>query len=291
MPTARAILWIATIGAFAIVVRTFWLGPLPVVVPLAFGCLYVAMLFLGIFFPRWGMYADVVEAAEPGRKVVALTFDDGPGLESTPQALALLERFDAKATFFVIARKAELHPELMRAIVEQGHELGLHGYSHSRLTAFRSQAFIEADLERAQRVIKDFVPGKLRWFRPPVGHVTPRIANVAKKLGLTIVCWTVRGLDGLPGVEPSRVARRVREGLEDGGIVALHDAHELVDGIPAGVATLEGILREIEAQGWRAVTLTELLDGTQVNTRERSALHNQCTTIGSESSISADSRQ
>jgi peptidoglycan-N-acetylglucosamine deacetylase len=263
MPTARAIFWAATFGAIALVVRSFWLGPVPLLVPFVAMILYLVILGLGIVFPRWGMFADVIEGAVPGRNLVAITFDDGPCLETTPIVLGILERHHAKATFFVIAKKAERCPHLVRAIVDGGHELGLHGYAHSRLTAFRDQRFIEADLTRARQVLETFVEGRILWFRPPVGHVTLRVGRVAKKLGLKIVCWTVRGLDGLPGVLPSRVARRVRDGLEDGGIVALHDAHERATGVPAGVVALEAILSDIDARGWRSVTLTELLEGVE----------------------------
>jgi peptidoglycan/xylan/chitin deacetylase (PgdA/CDA1 family) len=85
---------------------------------------------------------------------------------------------------------------------------------------------------------------------------------VAKKLGLRIVCWTVRAFDGLPGVDPEKVARRVCGNLEDGGVIALHDAFERSDGIPAGVAALPQILEYIHARGWRAVTLSELFSGS-----------------------------
>lgn len=261
MPTARAVFWIATLGALALVARVFWLGPLPLTIPLLAMAGYVALLTLGVVLPRWGMFADVVEGAEPGRNVVALTFDDGPNEPSTLRVLETLARYEAKATFFVIGRKAAQAPEVMRAIVDAGHELGIHGYAHSRLTAFRSEAFIDADLRRARDAISPYVNGKILWFRPPVGHVTLRIGKLAKQHGLKIVCWTVRALDGLPGVDPDKVAKRVCRNLEDGGIVALHDAHERKHGTPAGVLALEEILEYIRSRGWRAVTLLELLQG------------------------------
>lgn len=261
MPTARAVFWAATVGAIALVVRTFWLGPLPLAVPVVVMTSYLVLIGLGIVFPRWGMFADVVEGAEPGRGLVALTFDDGPDPETTPVVLKLLAKYEAKATFFVIGRKVEQHPQLVQAIVDAGHELGLHGYSHSRLTAFRHETYITADLVRAKAVLAPFARTGLRWFRPPIGHVTLRIGQVAKRHELDIVCWTVRGLDGLPGVEPSKVARRVRDQLDDGGIVALHEAFERGSGIPAGVGALPAILEDISARGWRAVTLSELLVG------------------------------
>jgi len=271
MPTARAVFWAATLGALALAVRTFWLGPVPLAVPAVAMMSYLILLCLGIVFPRWGMFADVVEGAEPGRGLVALTFDDGPDPETTPHVLEQLERHRAKATFFVIGRKAEQHPHLIRSIVEAGHELGLHGFSHSRLTAFRHETYIETDLNRAKAVLAPHSPKKLRWFRPPIGHVTLRVGRVAKRHGLAIVCWTVRCLDGLPGVEPSKVVERVRDHLEDGGIVALHEAFERSAGVPAGVVALPEILQGISARGWRAVTLSELFDGVDGTAVEATA--------------------
>lgn len=263
MPTARAVFWIATFGALALLARTFWLGPLPLTVPVVAMFGYLALLTLGVILPRWQMFADVVEGAEPGRNVVALTFDDGPNEDSTRRVLEILARHRAKATFFVIGRKAEQAPDVIREIVDAGHELGIHGYAHSRLTAFRSEKFIDTDLQRADRVLSSYVDGKIQWFRPPVGHVTLRIGQLAKKHQLKIVCWTVRALDGLPGVDPNKVAKRVCRNLDDGGIVALHDAHEHKHGTPAGVLALEEILEYIRSRGWRAVTLLELLQGSE----------------------------
>src|SRR5512133_1050757 len=106
MPTARAVFWIATVGAFALIVRVFWLGPIPAIVPLFALSFYVTFLLLGVVFPRWGMFADVIEGAQPGRKVVALPFDEGPSQARTPRVLEILAEHGAKATFFVRGRKA-----------------------------------------------------------------------------------------------------------------------------------------------------------------------------------------
>jgi peptidoglycan/xylan/chitin deacetylase (PgdA/CDA1 family) len=208
------------------------------------------------------MFADVIEAAEPGRKLVALTFDDGPDPSSTPRVLDTLAKHGAKATFFVIGRKAQAHPSLIERILAEGHELGIHGYRHSRVTAFRSAAFIRSDIARAQAVLAAHVAKPLRWFRPPIGHVTPRLASVAKELGLVLTCWSIRGLDGLPGVATARVERRVSSRLHDGAIIALHDAFEREPGTPAGVLALPAIFEQLERNGLRSVTLSHLIDGT-----------------------------
>ncbi|MGC4070691.1 MAG: polysaccharide deacetylase family protein [Polyangiaceae bacterium] len=260
MPAARILFWVATSGALALFVRSFLLGPVPLFVAAPALGGYVSLVVAGYVFPRWGMFADVIEAAEPGRKLVALTFDDGPNPSSTPFVLDTLAKHGAKATFFVIGRKAQAHPSLIERIIAEGHELGIHGYQHSRVTAFRSAKYIRADIARAQAVLAPYAVKPLRWFRPPIGHVTPRLASVAKELGLVLTCWSIRGLDGLPGVATSRVERRVLSLLRDGAIVALHDSFEREPGTPAGVLALPAILADLERKGLRSVTLAGLLD-------------------------------
>jgi peptidoglycan-N-acetylglucosamine deacetylase len=220
---------------------------------------YVLLVILGYIFPRWGMFAEVIEDALPGRQLVALTFDDGPDESSTPHVLETLAKYEAKATFFLIGKKAEKLPGLVALMVEQGHEIGYHGYSHSRLTAFRSATWMKEDLKKARDVLSPWVPDDTRWFRPPIGHVTPRLAAVARELGFVILCWTIRGLDGLPGATKERVAQRVIPKLRDGAIIALHDAFETESGVPAGVKALSEILDAIKKAGLRSVTLSELL--------------------------------
>jgi peptidoglycan/xylan/chitin deacetylase (PgdA/CDA1 family) len=93
--------------------------------------------------------------------------------------------------------------------------------------------------------------------------LTPRLDTVARKLGLVVVCWTIRGLDGLPGANSERVLQRVIPKLRDGAIIALHDAFETRSGVPAGARVLSNILEALRASGLRSVTLTELLDGAR----------------------------
>jgi len=262
MPAARILFWAATCGALALFVRSFWLGPVPLPVAMAATLGYLALVFSGYIFPRWGMFADVIDEALPGRNLVALTFDDGPDPSSTPIVLEALRLADAKATFFVIGRKARAQPELVHAILADGHELGLHGYSHSRLTAFRSAEWMKKDLTRGLEVLTSFTSESTNWFRPPIGHVTPRLAKVAKELNLTLLCWTIRGLDGLPGADTTKIVRRVTTQLRDGAIVALHDAIERQSGISAGAKALPAILESMQKLGLRSVTVTELLEGT-----------------------------
>jgi peptidoglycan/xylan/chitin deacetylase (PgdA/CDA1 family) len=167
-----------------------------------------------------------------------------------------LARFEAHATFFVLGEKVRAAPDVLREIANSGHEIGIHGDTHDRLFSLRHPDRIAADLERAQDAVAAVIGKRPSLFRPPLGHVSPRTASAAKRLGLTLVGWTVRGRDGLAGATAEAVQRRVTAGLHPGAIILLHDAAERGDRTPAGVAALPGILAEASRRGLRCVPIS-----------------------------------
>jgi peptidoglycan/xylan/chitin deacetylase (PgdA/CDA1 family) len=223
---------------------------------------YLSVLGVGIIFPRLEMFADVVERGEPGRSLVGLTFDDGPDPSTTPRVLAALKASGFRATFFVIGRKAEQHPDLVRAIVESGHELGLHGYTHDRLTAWRTPNRIAADILKSQELVMRLVGQRVFWYRPPIGHVSPRTAAAVRKADVELVAWSVRCLDGLPRARPERITSCVERKIHDGAIIMLHDASERGNFVPAAVTAIDSILAVLKRHGFASVTLSELLTDT-----------------------------
>jgi peptidoglycan-N-acetylglucosamine deacetylase len=235
-------------------------GPIPLGVALTALIAYVALCVLGALVPRFEMFGDVVWRGDAASNGVALTFDDGPNPKTTLRILELLARSDARATFFVLGEKAERHPEVLRAVVEGGHSLGVHGYRHDRLYAFKSPKAVESDIRRAAEVIERETGVRAKWFRPPVGQVSPRTSEGAKRAGVEIVGWSVRGLDGLRSADPTRVANRVERGLESGAIVLLHDSAEHDDYSPESIDALPLILESIAQRGLRVVPLETLID-------------------------------
>lgn len=259
MPAGRILLYTASIGAFALVVRSIAMGPLPMFVSaLALGA-YVAIILCGVFFLRLGMFVDVVTRGPEGARGVALTFDDGPSPRSTPAILDLLDEAKAKATFFVIGRKAEQRPDLVREILSRGHAVALHSYAHHRLFSLKSARYVRDDLTKAIAVLAEITGDKPVLFRPPIGHTNATIARVVKELGLEVIGWSVRALDGVAAADPRRVAARVTRGLEDGAIVLMHDASERDDRTPASVAALPAILAAMAARNLEGVRVDDWL--------------------------------
>ena len=257
MPPARIALNAATAGVLALTGYAILARPPPLGWALLVLGGYAGLLLAGALVLRWRAFVDAVVRGPAGSRGVALTFDDGPSPRSTPRVLEVLAARGVRATFFIVGRKAEEHPEVVRAILEGGHAVGLHGYAHDRLFALRSEHRVREDLQRGIAVVERLTGRPPVLFRPPIGHTNPIIARVADALGLVVVGWSVAGRDGVARARPEDVVARVRRGLGDGAIVLLHDAAEREDHEPACVRALPAILDAIEAERLRVVPLAD----------------------------------
>jgi peptidoglycan/xylan/chitin deacetylase (PgdA/CDA1 family) len=155
--------------------------------------------------------------------MVALTFDDGPDEELTPRLLELLRARGARATFFVLTDKAARHPQLLRRMVDEGHEVGLHFDRHDRMTEL-PLAEARARLRAARKSLEQIV-GPVRFFRPPYGAQSLATYLMVRLEGLEIVCWGPYAEDWVEQL-PEEAAGKVLVPLRDGDIVLMHDAVE-----------------------------------------------------------------
>lgn len=195
------------------------------------------------------------------RKAIALTFDDGPS-ESTPRVLELLARHEAKATFFACGMHVRRLPEIARAIVDAGHEIGNHTESHAALY-LKSAAFMEREIAAAQVTIEEVTGRRPELFRATYGCRWPGLRAAQKRHGLLGVMWTVIGRDWRwPG---ERVAERILHATEPGAIVCLHDGRESAvrPEIGATMKALAIALPTWRERGYKIVTVSELLCPTK----------------------------
>jgi peptidoglycan/xylan/chitin deacetylase (PgdA/CDA1 family) len=158
-----------------------------------------------------------------GDEYVALTFDDGPDPQWTPDVLELLREYDVTATFCVVGEMVEAFPELVRAIADDGHTLCNHSWNHDFVLGSRSRSAIRADLERTNAAIHEAAPGsRISYYRQPGGAWTRRVVEVAADLGMSSLHWAVDPQDwSRPGA--SQIAKVVSSGTNAGDIVLLHD--------------------------------------------------------------------
>jgi peptidoglycan/xylan/chitin deacetylase (PgdA/CDA1 family) len=189
---------------------------------------------------------------------VALTFDDGPHPLSTPRFLALLDRLDLRATFFLLGRWAARSPSLVKEIASAGHEIAVHGYDHRCLLA-RGVRGTYADLARARDIIADAGGEQPTWYRPPYGVMTTATVGATRRLGLRPVLWTTWGEDWTASATPESVYRTVLANLEGGGTILLHDSD--VTSVPGSWrATLGALPRLVESCQERGLRVGRLAE-------------------------------
>lgn len=213
--------------------------------------------------PDHGVIREVLERAPvgtgepiwkvPGRRFVALTFDDGPRPGMTERILAVLKAEGVKATFFVIGRHVAAYPALAASLHSAGMELENHSYTHANLAVI-PPAVAETELLRASAAIEAATGRAPRYFRPPGGNTNVNVTRVAQRWGMSAAMWTVNA-ERLENVGPDALAGYVIEKTKPGSIILLHN------GRAGTVEALPAIIRGIRAKGLEFATLEDLLTG------------------------------
>lgn len=200
-------------------------------------------------------FGELVASVPCAGKFVAFTLDDGPTLEGTAALLPLLKEWHARATFFVEGQALERYPEAGRRIVQAGHELGNHSYSHRRML-LRSQGFIRREIEATDAAIVASGQSGPIAFRPPFGKKLLGLPWFLSKTGRTTVMWSIEP-ESTAGVAqtPARLAAHVLEVVSPGSILLLHAMHD-----PSGlkIAALRLILEGLTEHGYHVVGFSEL---------------------------------
>jgi len=201
----------------------------------------------------------VISRRKTGRRAVALTFDDGPDPDVTPQLLELLRRHGVPATFFVAGARAERHPGLIREILSRGHTLGNHSYHHDPLLMLRSREKLQEEVARTQDLLAAFAVRPLT-FRPPVGITNPRLPGVLRALGMYCVTFSCRAFDR-GNRRIAGLAEIILKKVRPGDIILLHDiTPKGGEGIEDWLTEMEQIVSDLKMQGYEILPLSELID-------------------------------
>lgn len=190
--------------------------------------------------------------AYAGKKLVAITFDDGPG-QYTAELLDFLKENEVRATFFMLGTNASRYPDLIKRMDAEGHALGNHSNSHPNLTTL-STAGVASQLEKCNAAIRSAVGRNAAVMRCPGGSNNATVKNAAKNANMPIIHWSLDTLDWKLKDKDKILKRTFEEiGVKDGDIILLHDIHrESVD------AAKDMILR-LKKEGYTFVTVPELL--------------------------------
>ena len=186
---------------------------------------------------------------------IALTFDDGPHPRYTRQILEILKREGVRATFFVIGENIGYYDEgIVADIIADGHELGNHTYNHEHTKSMTQEDFYR-DVRACHDLIKEKYNYDMKIFRPPEGYIDTKVENIARELDYSIIIWSIDTKDW-EHVGSDIIVGNIEKNASDGDIILMHD---YVSKPNTTIDALERIIRNLKAQGYEFVTVSELI--------------------------------
>ncbi|MBZ4688719.1 MAG: polysaccharide deacetylase [Clostridiales bacterium] len=208
------------------------------------------------------MFPDLfIDSGPREEKLVALTFDDGPDDIFTPQFLDVLKEKNVKATFFIIGKRAEGFPEVMKRIYAESHFVGNHTWSHPNLVKLPLEK-VKEEVLKTDRLLQSYSKGSdedMKIFRSPYGSIDPERVKLIGKLGYKIIAWNVDSLDW-KGLSAEEVKTNVLENVTNGSIILQHSAGGTGEDLSGSVKALPQIIDVLRKEGFKFVTITELLE-------------------------------
>lgn len=205
-------------------------------------------------------YEDIIiKHGNDEEKLIALTFDDGPDKDFTPQVLDILKENNVKATFFVVGEMVSWSPEILKREYEEGHEIGNHTFTHINV-AKRSYSEINKEINQTQEAIKKVTGKEPSLFRPPYRAISRDMCTIAKDKNMNIVLWS--NLDprdwSNPGV--NYIVETIMNKVQNGTIILLHDYNNTRNSTTQTIQALKVVVPKLKAQGYKFVTVSELID-------------------------------
>lgn len=183
-------------------------------------------------------------------KLIALTFNDGPNPDVTPQLLKILKVHDVKATFFLIGREALSQVDLARQIISEGHEVGNHTMNHVRCSEEPERELFR-QIQDGQDAIRFASGEEARWFRPPFGDFDEAQLHLPFRSGLSTIYWTTK-IDQNADDPAHQIVRFFKQGLKPGAIFSLHEKHANI------LEALEPMIEAAKAAELKPVTLSDM---------------------------------
>ncbi len=212
--------------------------------------------------PRSRFYGKVWANGNRNCPRIALTFDDGPNEPYTSRVLDILEQYKIRATFFVIGRNAERHPDTCRRIVTTGNVIGNHSYHHHKSLCLRQGKAVARDIELAHQAIYECTGFEPKLFRPPYGFRTPWLMRTVRHLGYMVVTWDNMTGDWKANHSGREIGQTIVRRAKPGSVIVLHDGR---NGRPSYdrsqmLEALPFVIQSLRERGFDFVTIPELLE-------------------------------
>lgn len=202
------------------------------------------------------LFGRLVDRVDTNEKVVALTFDDGPVPAATEKILAELAQAQVPATFFLTGKAIEQHPEAAKQLIAAGHQIGNHSYSHQRMV-FMSYQKIADEISKTNEFIRALGYDKKILFRPPYGKKLLMLPLYLQRHNITSITWDIEP-ESIPDIstDSEKIAEYVAQQVKPGSIILLH---VMFPARQASMDAVPGIVSKLKKQGYRFVTVDELL--------------------------------
>ncbi|MCL2336474.1 MAG: polysaccharide deacetylase family protein [Firmicutes bacterium] len=196
---------------------------------------------------------QLVDKVAGANNLVALTFDDGPYPQMTGQYLAVLRKYNVRATFFMVGQRIKDYPELACQVVEQGSEIGSHAWAHARLDKMTG-ADMSNDLALVNSQVQTAAGQPVTLLRPPYGRYSEALLTAAKQQGYRVILWDVDPRDW-ENPAPAKIVANIQKNVQPGSIIVLHEGH------PNTLQALPLVIENLRQQGLEPVTVSEMLNG------------------------------
>jgi peptidoglycan-N-acetylglucosamine deacetylase len=200
-----------------------------------------------------GFYMPVICSADTKEKVIAITFDDGPLQEYTPQILDILHQHQAPAAFFCIGKNISGREELLKKIDAEGHVIGNHSFTHHFWFDMFGSRKMLAELQQMDNEVSDTIGKKPRLFRPPYGVTNPNLRRAVKRGGYAAIGWNIRSLDTVTP-DAATLLNRIKPAVRPGAVLLLHDSMAVT------VQALPELLTYLRTEGYRIERIDQLLN-------------------------------
>ncbi|MBQ3353423.1 polysaccharide deacetylase family protein [Candidatus Saccharibacteria bacterium] len=208
-------------------------------------------------------HVRITERDIRGKKLIALTFDDGPSPSTTPALLNILKMRDVPATFFVLGNMARNYPDIIKHASEEGHEIANHTMYHQNLIRISANS-VQADINESRSVLEGILGQSPSLTRPPYGNIND---NVRRSVGTPMILWSVDTLDWKTR-DPDSILSVAMDEVHDGAIILMHDIYDTT------VSAVPKLIDTMRQNGYEFVTISELVKERGITLEDGAVYYN-----------------
>jgi len=214
---------------------------------------YLNILFYGCYYVGSNFFIKIICSTKTDKKVIALSFDDGPDGANTPRILSLLKQNGVSAAFFCIGNKIADNAALLKQIDKEGHVIGNHTFTHHLWFDMFSKKEMATDMMMMDEAVADVIGKTPKLFRPPYGVTNPNLKNAIIAGNYTPVGWSVRSLDTI-AKDPQKLLKKVVAKIKPGAVFLFHDTSNTT------LTMLPEFIKHVKSSGYEIIRLDKMLN-------------------------------